>query len=401
MAYPNEAPHLPNTVVAEHTQLSLPSYPHWIEAAVEYLRQKAVLSGACHESRSGKLMVALHEALSNAIVHGNLEISSELKECGESAFAEALAQRVADPSYAERPVDIDVDSNFERCRWVITDQGRGFNVDAEVNKRRKGDPEGDPKVLLASGRGILIMSSFLDELKYEMGGRRLVLTLRRHSGVEKRRYPRRAAQKKLRVAPILADGTVDWDAAYEAVARDFSEGGVGLLQKGLAGTERILIGISVQNRMAYVPAEVRHCKALGGDMVELGCRFQTKSEAVLAPTPARDLGNVHQAISEILERHQAAHLPVDERRSHPRVVYNERVQVFPAGQNAPLIGYARDLSKGGMAFITTTALPAEAIMILLPQAGAGPIRLRAEVVRCVKIQEGFYDVGVKFLGLEV
>src|SRR5262245_23358560 len=89
MANPNQTPHIPNTVVCEHTQISLPSYPHWIESAVEYLRQKAVLSSACHESRSGRLMVALHEALSNAIVHGNLEISSDLKERGESAFAEA------------------------------------------------------------------------------------------------------------------------------------------------------------------------------------------------------------------------------------------------------------------------------------------------------------------------
>ncbi|MBI3407110.1 MAG: PilZ domain-containing protein [Planctomycetes bacterium] len=396
MANPNEAPHIPNTVLTEQTQLSLPSYPHWIEAAVEYLRQKAVLSGACHESRSGKLMVSLHEALSNAIVHGNLEISSELKERGDSTFAEALAQRVADPAFSERPVDVVIDSNIERCRWVITDQGKGFDVEAVMKKKLSDDPE----VLLASGRGMLIMSSFLDDLKYEMGGRRLVLTLRRHSGEEKRRHPRRAAQKALHVAPILADGTVDWDAAYEAVARDFSESGVGLLQERLADTERILIGISVNNRMVYVPAEVRHCKALGGDMVELGCRFQTKPETVRAAAPALDLGAVHQLITEILERHQPAQLPVDERRSHQRVVYNERIEVFPAGQKAPLIGYARDLSKGGMAFITTTVLPADVTLIMLPRAGAGPLRLRSQVVRCVKIQEGFYDVGAKFLGLE-
>src|SRR5437868_89065 len=105
IVHPNETPDFPSQIVAEHTHLRLPSFPHWISAAVEFLRQKAVLSGACQESRAGKLMIALHEALSNAIVHGNLELASSLKEQGENAFAEALAQRIADPLFSERIVE--------------------------------------------------------------------------------------------------------------------------------------------------------------------------------------------------------------------------------------------------------------------------------------------------------
>src|SRR6185369_10925952 len=129
MANANDVPHLPAHVVAEQTFLRLPSFPHWIEPTVEYLRQKAVMAGACEETRSRKLMVALHEALSNAIVHGNLEVSSQLKEQGDNAFAGALAQRVADPAYAERAVEVHIDCNDERCRWIVTDQGSGFPVE--------------------------------------------------------------------------------------------------------------------------------------------------------------------------------------------------------------------------------------------------------------------------------
>lgn len=390
-------PNLPSMVLSERTELSFPSFPHWIEALVEYLRQKAILSGACEETRARKLMLALHEAFSNAIVHGNLEVSSELKEHDDNSFAEALAQRAADPNYSRRTVEIVIDCEAERCRWIITNEGPGFDVDAVMKKKASDDPE----VVLASGRGMLIMSSFLDGMAYEMGGRRLVLTLRRESGAEKRRRERVPSVQAVQVVPILPDGAVDWDAAYAAVSRDFSHGGMALLQSQLSGTERILLGVNVENRLIYIPAEVRHCRSLGSDMVELGCRFQAKSEAAEPATAApADLARVQQAIAELLQRQSIAPLPADERRAYQRAVYNERIEVVPAGQSVPLVGYARDLSKGGVAFISATRIATDSISIVLPQAATESMRIRARVVRCVRIQEGFFDVAAQFLGLD-
>ena len=40
-----------------------------IDGGVDYLRQKALLCGACQETRSGKLMIALHEAISPNAPH--------------------------------------------------------------------------------------------------------------------------------------------------------------------------------------------------------------------------------------------------------------------------------------------------------------------------------------------
>src|SRR5437016_6876311 len=102
-------------------------------------------------------MVALHEALSNSIIHGNLEMTSELKERNDASFAELLAHRVADPALAARPLEILVDYNGQHCRWILTDQGRGFDVE-RVLQRSQSD---DPALALASGRGIVIMQSFL------------------------------------------------------------------------------------------------------------------------------------------------------------------------------------------------------------------------------------------------
>src|SRR5258708_25893258 len=84
-----DTPVLSARVVAERSHLAIPSLPNWIEPTVEYLRQKAVLAGACQDTRSSKLLVALHEAVTNAVVHGNLRASSALNEQRNSAFADA------------------------------------------------------------------------------------------------------------------------------------------------------------------------------------------------------------------------------------------------------------------------------------------------------------------------
>ncbi len=391
MTEPMDSPNLPSLVHLDQMHLRLPSRPDLIEPAVEYLKTRAVLCGACQESRAAKLTVALHEALSNAVVHGNLELSSDLKERGDDSFAQELAARAADPRLAGRSVDVAVDYDGARCRWVITDEGNGFDI-AGVLGRLQSD---EPNVLLASGRGILMMRSFLDDVAYEAGGRRCVLTLQRASGAERRQHARAAVSRPLRVAPIRPDGSVDWDAAYEAVSKNISEDGLSLLQSRLATTERVLIGILTDGEPLYVAVEVRHCRALDGGLVELGCRFEARVGADAGPRQ-----KVQEAVGGLLERFHGGGPAPEDRRAHRRLVYNERIEIRAEGQGGPLAGFARDLSRGGIAFITTQALSPRAYVLLLPQHGGPPLHVRAEVVRCTRVQDGFYDVAAHFLELE-
>jgi anti-sigma regulatory factor (Ser/Thr protein kinase) len=389
-------------MLSERTHLRLPSKPHWIEATVEWLRQKAVLAGACQETRAHQLLVALHEAISNAIVHGNLELSSALKEQGDDAFARALAECATDERLSCRVVDVHIEFDVGHCRWIVTDEGNGFDVDAVLQRHQSDDPE----VLLSSGRGILIMKSFLDEVRWELGGRRLILGLARTSGEEKRQELRVPRHQPLRVAPILPDGTVDWPAAYEAVSRNYSENGIGLLQQGLAETDRILIGMSVQGQMMYVPAEVRHCRSGAGDLVELGCRFQTQpapgpglieAASAVAAEPRQPL---QQAITDLMENFKAPTVPADERRRDTRIMYTERIDIQTAPGAALLAGFARDLSKSGIAFVVHAELPQQITLLLRPRDGGPSLKVRSRVVRCNKIIEGFYDIGAEFMHLE-
>lgn len=401
MAEPTELPVLPSQIVAERTHLVIPSLPNWIEPTVEFLRHKAVLGGACQETRSGRLLIALHEAITNAIIHGNLEVSSELKEQGDTQFAATLAQRCTDPTLASRKVDIVVDFDGNMCRWVITDQGRGFDVERILQRCLSDDPE----VLLSSGRGILMMKSFLDDVRFELGGRRVILALSRYSGEERRREYRVPFMVPMKVTPVKEDGAPDWAVTYEAASRNFSKHGILLLQQQVASTGKVLIGVASDKGIVHIPAEVKHSRKLGESGMELGCEFVEplgQGNPLPSPSPlaSPQMEEAQQIVSDILENYQARELPSHERRIHPRVVFNERVSIMLDQRPEPVVGYARDLSKGGIAMITQEPMPTEVTIAFSPSQGRPVQKVRCRVTRCNLIKEGFYDVGAVFLRLE-
>ncbi|MGL4550925.1 MAG: PilZ domain-containing protein, partial [Gemmataceae bacterium] len=120
----------------------------------------------------------------------------------------------------------------------------------------------------------------------------------------------------------------------------------------------------------------------------VGCRFATDG----AEEPA-DPG-----LAALIARIGAEHEPHAERRTAVRVPYTECVGIDVEG-GVTVRGFARDLSRGGIAFFCATRLAAGVIHLTLPQgADAEPLRVRAKVVRCTPLVEGFYDVAARFVG---
>ena len=391
MSCDSSAPNLPGMVEAERMQCRFPSRPDWIEPTVDYLRQKALLCGACDESRAGKIMIGLHEAISNAIVHGNLEISSDLKEKGDETFAQELARRSSDERYGGRFVTVEVDYDGSECRWSITDEGNGFDVERIVQR----DPTSGEEILLSSGRGLLLMRAFFDAVRYELGGRRVVLVLRKDKRLEQRQAVRITNHRQVRIVPLRSDGTVDWPAAYDGLARNLSTGGMTVIQAHLATADRVLIGMDTGGQPLYVPAYVRHCRQVSPNFLELGCQFQSPSQN--SPlVDAADAALALKAIADLVERLHEHRYPDDERRIHPRVAYTNAIQIAGGTNGEPTIGFGRDLSKGGVAFVTTGVLALEPRLLTLPAMTGPPVRILARVLRCDRIMDGFYDVGACF-----
>ena len=383
---------LPATVQLEQTIFQVPSLPDWIAPTIEFLKQKSLLSGACEESRAVKLTLALHEALTNSIIHGNLEVDSDLKEQEDNAFTRLLAQRAADPAYANRTVTIEVGYDGERCQWALTDQGRGFDYQRLLDREVVDEAE----IWLASGRGILMMKAFMDEVRYEQGGRRVVLAMRRESGREKRQHPRSDVQQRVRVVPIRSDGSVDWGLAYQAVTQNLSASGMALLQARLATSERVLIALESGGQPLFLPAQVRHCRAVHDGLVELGCQFLTGASIAEAPAG----GALEAAVDSLMEELASDEERHAERRSHPRAGYTECIELQPLQGGPVQQAYARNLSRGGIAFISAAPVALEPKLLMLPQRDRTPLRIRGRVVRCVRIAEGLYDAAAQFQHLE-
>jgi anti-sigma regulatory factor (Ser/Thr protein kinase) len=378
---------LRQAVLGESLHLSIPSRPELVERLTMLLKDRAEASGVCPEDRTCGLVTSLSEAITNAIVHGNLEIPSSLKEEPGNAFGQMMAVRCGDPRYAGRMVDVSLQDDGTRCVWTIADEGRGFDVHKLLARLEREEPETE----LASGRGVLLMKAFMDDVTWANGGRVITLVMDRRDPGAARRQARLSVAQALRAIPVRPNGTIDFDAAFAAVATNVSADGVGLLKSGPEHARRLLLELRDGDQVIYVPAQVCHVSPSGGDMVQIGCRIGASTDARRDPA----------AWTEAVDRLVAEHSPVateHEARQHPRVVYARPVEVHMPGTDAPLAAMARDLSRTGLAFVLDAELPRGTVCALVLEAGTPtPVRLRARLVRTSHISDRFFDYGAQFV----
>jgi CheY-like chemotaxis protein len=151
---------------------SLENDPDLIAPLVAHLQEVTARLEGMDESARMQLGVALHEGLLNAMYHGNLEISSDLRECGESAFLAAAEQRRRSSPHRDRRVHVKATMTPSEAVFVIRDEGPGFNPETIP------DPTAPANVSKASGRGILLMRTFVDDMHYNATGNELTLVKR-------------------------------------------------------------------------------------------------------------------------------------------------------------------------------------------------------------------------------
>ena len=123
----------------------------------------------CSRKEQIRVGIAIEEAVVNGMIHGNLEVGSELRGVDDEAYCKLLENRVNQEPYASRKLNMSVHLTANLARFVIRDEGPGFDVS---NLPDPTDPE---NLMKASGRGTLLIRSFMDELWYNDSGNEITI----------------------------------------------------------------------------------------------------------------------------------------------------------------------------------------------------------------------------------
>ena len=145
-----ERPCLIAVTTIETTELSLPSRIDAVDGAASAVAEFISRSGISEEA-AFRIDMAVREAVTNAVIHGNRQEES-------------------------KSVELTLKSSPDAIEISVHDQGQGFNPE-EVP-----DPTKEENLLKSSGRGIFFMRNFMDEVDWSIrpnGGTTVRLVKRR------------------------------------------------------------------------------------------------------------------------------------------------------------------------------------------------------------------------------
>ena len=146
-----------------------------LAAVVAYMQQTMRALGLFDEGERLRIGIALEEVLLNAMFHGNLELSSALREDDEKpTYHEEARTRAKETPYRERRIFVEARLSPTAAEFTIRDEGPGFNPKDLPNPT---DPANLNRV---SGRGLLLMHTFMDEVAFNDSGNQVRLVKHCH-----------------------------------------------------------------------------------------------------------------------------------------------------------------------------------------------------------------------------
>jgi CheY-like chemotaxis protein/anti-sigma regulatory factor (Ser/Thr protein kinase) len=154
-------------------QFVLDNNPDLIPPLVEYLLENLRRLKLCDESGLIRIAVAINEALTNAIYHGNLAVGSELRDGDEEGYFELINRRRNEPPYCNRRVYVSAQESGAEAIYTIRDEGAGFNPSDIPDPRAPGN------LTKASGRGLLLIRTFMDTVVHNDVGNEIRMIKRR------------------------------------------------------------------------------------------------------------------------------------------------------------------------------------------------------------------------------
>lgn len=153
-----------------------------LTAADEACRQAcAHLARYTSQEEANFIMLCLREMVLNGIEHGNLEISFNEKTEAQNKqnYFEFIQERRNKQRYKNRKLSLEYSINEDRARFLISDEGKGFDYRKFLDPNRRDSPS-----MLEHGRGILMSMAAFDHIQYNKRGNQVLLE-KRFTGLSK------------------------------------------------------------------------------------------------------------------------------------------------------------------------------------------------------------------------
>lgn len=121
------------------------------------------------ETERLRVSLAFEEAVKNACLHGNLEISTPPSGTDRESVSRLIKQRSAEDPYYKRRIEISVQVDRELAKFTIRDEGPGFDHETLLANAVLDDQEE------SSTRGLALMRTIFDDVSYNDRGNQVTL----------------------------------------------------------------------------------------------------------------------------------------------------------------------------------------------------------------------------------
>ena len=145
--------------------------PMAIPPIIEKLMADLAQRGWDDDLAQMRLSLALQEALSNALYHGNLEVSSSLMNDSTDPFYQLAERRRLVQPYSNRMIQLVAKHEDNRVLYIIEDQGPGFDF------TKLPDPTHDENIERFNGRGLFLIRNVMDEVTFHAPGNRIQMVM--------------------------------------------------------------------------------------------------------------------------------------------------------------------------------------------------------------------------------
>lgn len=163
---------LMHRMTSNEASFELHNDPALVLALVTYLQQTIRALPLADETDRLRVRLAVEEALLNALYHGNLGFQSELSELDDEVRLAQVLARAAELPYRNRRIHVASSINRERAIFTIRDEGTGFDPSSLMGTSPSVDLD------QTFGRGLLLMQTFMDEVRYNAKGNEVTLIKR-------------------------------------------------------------------------------------------------------------------------------------------------------------------------------------------------------------------------------